>query len=102
MPITEEQAHEIVMAMIANPSTNIADVPAAWEAIIATSKAHFHEPLAEEPKKKRRRKTANPNIGWPAGVKRADYKAWKEGQLARGISFDLNPQAYKRTRDAAT
>jgi hypothetical protein len=32
-------------------------------------------------------------------VKRADYRAWKEAQAAKGQTENINPQEYKRVRD---
>jgi phage N-6-adenine-methyltransferase len=45
-------------------------------------------------------KTHNDNIiGWPAGVKREEYAAWKTAQEAKGVTENVNPQEYKRQRD---
>lgn len=38
-------------------------------------------------------------IGWPTGVKREEYKAWKQAQEAKGVTENLNAQEYKRQRD---
>jgi N6-adenosine-specific RNA methylase IME4 len=38
-------------------------------------------------------------VGWPAGVMREEYKAWKAAQEAKGVTENINPQEYKRMRD---
>ena len=98
MPIAEEKALEILTELIKKPETKSEDIPRIWGEIISTYNTHFAP--VEQPSKKKRRRPANPNIGWPAGVKREEYKAWKEEQERRGHSENLNPQEYKRQRDA--
>ncbi|MEB3329208.1 MAG: hypothetical protein VKQ33_08265 [Candidatus Sericytochromatia bacterium] len=101
MPIAEEKALEILAELIKKPESKAEDIPRIWGDLIAVYNQHFAPPV-EEPKKKRRRKrtVTNPNLGWPAGVSRAEYKAWKTEQEAAGRSENLNPQEYKRLRDA--
>jgi hypothetical protein len=101
MPIAEDKALEILAELIKKPESKAEDIPRIWGDLIAVYNQHFAPPV-EEPKKKRRRKRAvtNPNLGWPAGVSRAEYKAWKSQQEEAGRSENLNPQEYKRLRDA--
>ena len=100
MPIAEDKALEILTELIKKPESKAEDLPRIWGDLIGVYNQHFAPPV-EEPKKKRRRKRAvtNPNLGWPAGVSRAEYKAWKADQEAAGKTADLNPQTYKRLRD---
>lgn len=102
MPIAEEKALEILAELIKKPESKAEDVPRIWGEIIAVYNTQFAPPV-EEPKKKRRRKRAggmSPNLGWPAGVSRAEYKAWKDALEAKGVKENVNPQEYKRQRDA--
>ena len=101
MPIAEDKALEILAELIKKPESKAEDVPRIWGEIIAVYNQQFAPPV-EEPKKKRRRKrvATSPNLGWPAGVSRAEYKAWKEIQETRGVTENVNPQEYKRLRDA--
>lgn len=99
MPITEEKALEILAELIKKPESKAEDIPKIWGEIIGIYNQQFAPP-AEAAPKRRRRRALSPNAGWPAGVKREEYKAWKEKQMARGISENLNPQEYKRLRDA--
>jgi len=101
MPIAEDKALEILTELIKKPESKAEDIPRIWGDLIAVYNQHFAPP-AEEPKKKRRKKRAvvNPNLGWPAGVSRAEYKAWKAQQEAAGLTENINPQEYKRARDA--
>lgn len=99
MPITEEKALEILQDLIKNPTGQVVDIPAVWAKILDIHAMHFHAP--QEPKKKRK-KSANPNIGWPAGVKRAEYKAWKAAEEVRGVTENLSPQAYRRLKEAGS
>lgn len=101
MPIAEEKALEILAELIKKPESKAEEIPRIWNEIIGVYNLQFAPPPEPAPKKRRRR-PANPNIGWPAGVKREEYKAWKENQEGRGISENLNPQEYKRQRDAGT
>lgn len=39
-------------------------------------------------------------LGWPPGVSRAEYIAWKEEQKALGVTEHIHPQEYKRLADA--
>jgi hypothetical protein len=98
MPIAEDKALEILAELIKKPESKAEDIPRIWSEIMGVYNTQFAPP-AEPPAKKRRRRPANPNIGWPAGVKREEYKAWKSGQEAKGITDNLNPQEYKRQRD---
>lgn len=102
MPIAEEKALEILAELIKKPESKAEDVPRIWGELIAVYNTQFAPPV-EEPKKKRRRKRAggmSPNLGWPAGVSRAEYKAWKDALEAKGVKENVNPQEYKRQRDA--
>ena len=98
MPIAEEKALEILAELIKKPESKAEDIPRIWSEIIGVYNTQFAPP-AEPPAKKRRRRPANPNIGWPAGVKREEYKVWKSGQESKGVTENLNPQEYKRQRD---
>ena len=99
MPISEEKALDILFELIRKPETATADLPRIWNELLGIYNTSFAPP-AEEPKKKKRRRPSNPNIGWPAGVSREEYRVWKEGLMARGVTENLNPQEYKRQRDA--
>jgi hypothetical protein len=98
MPIAEDKALEILAELIKKPESKAEDIPRIWNEIMGVYNTQFAPP-AEPPAKKRRRRPANPNIGWPAGVKREEYKAWKDAQSKKGITESLNPQEYKRQRD---
>ncbi|MDB5097438.1 MAG: hypothetical protein JWM80_1859 [Cyanobacteria bacterium RYN_339] len=98
MPIAEDKALEILAELIKKPESKAEDIPRIWSEIMGVYNTQFAPP-AEPPAKKRRRRPANPNIGWPAGVKREEYKAWKAGQEGKGVTENLNPQEYKRQRD---
>lgn len=98
MPIAEEKALEILAELIKKPESKAEDIPRIWGEIIAVYNQQF-TPAEPAPKRKRRRGT-NPNIGWPAGVGREEFKAWKEAQQSKGVTENLNPQTYKRLRDA--
>ena len=98
MPIAEDKALEILAELIKKPESKAEDIPRIWSEIMGVYNTQFAPP-AEPPAKKRRRRPANPNIGWPAGVKRDEYKVWKAGQEAKGVTDNLNPQEYKRQRD---
>lgn len=99
MPIAEERALDILAELIKKPESKAEEIPRIWSEIMAVYNQQFAPPV-EEPKKKKRRRPANPNIGWPAGVSREEYKHWKEAQQAKGVTENLNPQEYKRQRDA--
>jgi hypothetical protein len=98
MPIAEDKALEILAELIKKPESKAEDIPRIWNEIMGVYNTQFAPPV-EPPAKKRRRRPANPNIGWPAGVKREEYKAWKDAQGKKGITENLNPQEYKRQRD---
>jgi hypothetical protein len=101
MPIDETKALEILAELIKKPESRAEDIPTIWGEIIKVYNDHFAPPI-DEPKKKKRRKrtTTSPNLGWPAGVSRAEYKEWKAQQETRGVADNVNPQEYKRLRDA--
>jgi hypothetical protein len=99
MTIAAEKALEILLDLIRKPETAANDIPRIWNELLGVYNKAFAPPV-EEPKKKKRRRPANPNIGWPQGVSRAEYRTWKELQQARGVSDNLNPQHYKKLRDA--
>lgn len=103
MPIAEEKALEILTELIRKPESKAEDIPRIWGEILAAYNSTFAPPV-EEPKKKRRKRRVtgpmSPNLGWPQGVSRAEYKMWKEFQVAKGITEGLNPQEYKRLKDA--
>lgn len=103
MAIAEDKALEILTELIRKPESRAEDLPRIWAELLNAYNATFAPP-AEEPKKKKRRRRAagplSPNLGWPQGVSRAEYKMWKEAQQARGIAEGLNPQEYKRMKDA--
>jgi hypothetical protein len=99
MPLAEEKALEILTELIKKPETKAEDIPRIWNEILDVyNKAYA--PAPEVPAKKKRRRSTNPNIGWPAGVSRQDYNAWKKGQEDAGVTENLNPQEFKRLRDA--
>ena len=98
MPITEVNALEILAELIKKPEIKAEDIPGIWSALIKVYNDQF-APAPEPAPKKRRRGPKNPNIGWPAGVKRDEYKVWKEAMAAKGQTENLNPQEYKRLRD---
>jgi hypothetical protein len=103
MPIAEDKALDILSELIRKPDSKAEDVPRIWGEILAAYNSTF-APVLEEPKKKKRRKRVagvlSPNLGWPQGVSRAEYSGWKETQLAKGVTEGLNPQEYKRLKDA--
>lgn len=99
MPIAEDKAIAILEELIRKPETKAEDIPRIWQDIINVYNAQF-APVEEPKKKKRRRSPNSPNIGWPAGVSREEYKHWKEAQQNADITENLNPQEYKRQRDA--
>lgn len=96
--LTESQAYDVLLELIRQPNTKITEVADAWSAIILAGQSMFAPPL--EPAPKKRRRPRNPNVGWPKGVKREEYKDWKMAQEAKGVTTNLNPQEYKRLRDA--
>ena len=101
MPIGEEKALEILTELIRKPESKAEDIPRIWSEILSAYNSTFAPPV-EEPKKKRRKRrntTLSPNLGWPQGVSRAEYKMWKESQVAQGVTEGLNPQEYKRLKD---
>src|ERR1035437_9406120 len=98
MPIAEEKALEILAELIKKPESKAEDIPRIWNELMGVYNTQFAPPV-EPIQKKRRRRPVNPNIGWPAGVKREEYKIWKDRQISRGVSENLNPQEYKRQRD---
>ena len=99
MPLSEEKALEILAELIKKPESKAEDIPRIWNEILDVyNKAYA--PAPELPAKKKRRRSSNPNIGWPAGVSRQDYNAWKASQEGKGVTENLNPQEYKRLRDA--
>ena len=98
MPIAEEKALEILAELIKKPESKAEDIPRIWNELMGVYNAQFAPPV-EPIQKKRRRRPVNPNIGWPAGVKREEYKIWKDRQISRGVAENLNPQEYKRQRD---
>lgn len=97
MPIAEDKALEILTELIKKPQSKAEDVSHIWSEIIRVYNEHF---APEAPTKRRRRRSISNNVGWPAGVKREEYSAWKAEQMRQGVTEGLNPQAYKRQRDA--
>ena len=103
MPIAEEKALEILIELIRKPESKAEDVPRIWGELLSAYNASFAPPVEEPKKKKRKRRVAgalSPNLGWPQGVSRAEYKTWKDSQVAAGRTEGLNPQEYKRAKDA--
>lgn len=98
MPISEDRALDILTELIKKPESRIEDVPKIWNEIITTFNQHFHVELEPLPRKRRKRSTSA-RVGWPAGVTRAEYRAWKAQQEALGITENLNPQFYRQWRD---
>lgn len=100
MPIAADTALEILIELIRKPETQANDIPAIWESIIKTYNTAFAPPVVEV-KKKRRKRLGNPNLqGWPQGISRAEYRAWKDELMAKGVTEGLNPHEYKRLKDA--
>lgn len=98
MSLNEEKSLEILFDLIRNSGGNIDQVPGIWADILDAHAAAY--PVIER-KKKRRRGTPGVAIGWPAGVTRAEYSAWKEKQLKKGRTDGINPRVYKAERDGA-
>jgi hypothetical protein len=102
MQIAEDKALEILTELIRKPESKAEDIPRIWGEILTAYNSTFSPPV-EEPKKKRRKRRIqgpmSPNLGWPQGVSRAEYKMWKENQQAKGVTDGLNPQEYKRLKD---
>lgn len=105
MPLSEDKAVEVLTALINRPGTILADMPRVWGELLTIYAQHYDAAVvAQEPKKRKRRKlkALSPNLGWPSGVSRAEYRAWKEKQQAAGTpKAEINPQTYKRQRDEA-
>ena len=100
MPIAADKALDILIELIRKPETQTNDIPAIWESIIKTFNTAFAPPVVEV-KKKRRKRLGNPNQqGWPRGISREEYRAWKDELMAKGVTEGLNPQEYKRLKDA--
>jgi hypothetical protein len=99
MPISEQPALDILMELIKKPDSKAEDIPRIWRELLGVYNTAF-APAAEPAPKKRRRGPKNPNIGWPAGVGRDEYRVWKDAAMQRGETENLNPQEYKRQRDA--
>lgn len=103
MPIAEDKALEILVELIRKPESKAEDIPRIWGELLSAYNTTFAPPVEEPKKKKRRRRAAgplSPNLGWPQGVSRAEYKMWKDSQVSRGVTEGLNPQEYKRLKDA--
>lgn len=103
MPIAEDKALEILIELIRKPESQAPDIPRIWGELLQAYNTTFAPPVEEPKKKRRKRRVAgvlSPNLGWPQGVSRAEYKTWKESQQAKGVTEGLNPQAYKRLKDA--
>lgn len=101
MAISEDKALEILTELIKKPESKAEDIPRIWGEILAVYSNVFAP--AVEPVKKRRKRRAtslSPNLGWPQGVSRAEYAMWKESQQVKGITEGINPQEYKRLKDA--
>jgi hypothetical protein len=96
--MTEAKALEILSELIKKPEISADQLPTIWKQILDVHNTAFN--VVVEVVKKKRRKQANPNIGWPAGIKRADYSAWKEFQINSGVTENINPQAFKRFVEA--
>ena len=100
MSIAVDKALDILVELIRKPETQTNDIPAIWESIIKTYNTTFSPPVVEV-KKKRRKHKGNPNLqGWPRGISREEYRAWKDELMAKGVTEGLNPREYKRLKDA--
>ena len=75
MAISEDKALEILLDLIRKPETQAVDLPRIWSELL-TIFNHAFAPVVEETKKKKRRRAVNPNIGWPQGVSRDEYRIW--------------------------
>lgn len=101
--LTQDQALNILNGLLANPNANVAEIPQIYQNIIGVHNTAFAAPAPVVEKKRRRRRTntLSPNLGWPAGVSRAEYKDFKEARIAAGEAPEaLNPQEYKRRKEA--
>lgn len=102
--LTQDQALNILNGLLANPNANVAEIPQIYQNIIGVHNTAFAAPVPVVEKKRRRRRSTNPlspNLGWPAGVSRAEYKEFKEARIAAGEAPEaLNPQEYKRRKEA--
>lgn len=97
--LTQEQAIVILNNLINKPDVQAVDIPQIFQNIVGVYNTAF-APIPVPVKKKRRRTASlSPNLGWPAGVSRAEYTEWKNAQLAAGVTEGLNPQEYKRQKD---
>lgn len=100
MPITEDKALEILAELIKKPESKAEEIPGIWKELIGIYNTQF-APAEAAPKKRRRRSGGNSAArGWPQGVTRSEYMAWKEAQQAAGETTNLNPHRYKELRDA--
>jgi hypothetical protein len=93
------------------PKSSSGQTWASAEQLVHRSGDEPGDPPAEKPAKRTRKKKADEpaaeentspvaSIGWPAGVTREEYTAWKTEQEALGTVENVNPQEYKRQRDA--
>lgn len=100
--INETQALEILNGLIARTDIQGADIATTFTSILQSLTIAFApvEPVALV--KKTRRRTEGVAMGWPAGVKRADYSAWKTAQQAAGVTTGISPHDYKAALTTTT
>jgi hypothetical protein len=98
-----EKATLILTELIQKPGIDPATIPDTFKAILDIYNTQFAPP--PEPIKKRRRRAtkngvAKKNIGWPKGVTRAEYLAWRETTWnSPEYAESRNPWGYLRMRD---
>lgn len=100
MALNEEKSVEILLELIRASGGNIDNVATVYAEIVEAHSEAFPAPVVVEIKKRRRRKGGGKEMGWPSGVTRGEYTAWKEQQIAKGRTEGLNPRTYKAERDA--
>lgn len=100
--LNEERSTEILLELIRASGGNIDNVAQVYAEVMDAHAEQFPAPVVVEIKKRRRRKGGgNPKSqGWPAGVSKTEYRAWREEQVAKGRTEGLNPRTYKAERDA--
>lgn len=101
MAFNEEESKKLLMDLISRPSdAPTSTVGDTYKQIITFHNEMFPVAAVEAPKKKKRRRGAGSTLtGWPSGVTRQEYGAWKAAKQAKGITENLNPHFYKADRD---
>ena len=98
--VSPEKATEIMNQLITAGNFTPDTFKGACEAYAAMTTPP-PAPVAEVPAKKARKARAADAapIGWPAGVTRSEYSAWKDG-LTADYNGAINPRTYKELRDS--